>query len=91
MLEKIWQPVRLCQVATEAEAQLIVSMLDEAGICARALGGYISGFRAEVPGMVAVLVDQHDYDWARQIYAKQQQQAQQIDWSRIDVGEPLED
>ncbi|WP_145299086.1 putative signal transducing protein [Planctopirus ephydatiae] len=91
MLERIWQPVRLCHVTTEVEAQLIVSILDRAGIHARALGGYISGFRAEVPGMVSILVDQLDYQAARQIYAQQQKLAQQIDWDRIDVGNPEEE
>lgn len=91
MLERIWQPVRLCHVATEVEAQLIVSILDQAGIHARALGGYVSGFRAEVPGMVSILVDKLDYQAAQQIYAQQQKLAQQIDWDRIDVGNPEEE
>ncbi len=47
------------RVPTEAEASLIVQSLMSQSIAARAVGGFTSGFRAEAPGDVSVLV-RHD-------------------------------
>lgn len=55
----------LVNVATEAQASLIVALLDEHGIEAHATGGFTSGFRAGMPGEVHVLVKATDLDRAR--------------------------
>lgn len=90
MSDTVWVPVTLCQLASEGEAHLVVGMLEAAGVPARAVGGFIAGFRAEIPATVAVLVDEGDLATARRLLAEHHKQAGNIDWSRIDVGEPLE-
>ncbi|HEY4759674.1 MAG TPA: hypothetical protein VIH42_03760 [Thermoguttaceae bacterium] len=50
----------LTRVATETEASLIVQCLTDCGIAATAVGGFTSGFKAEAPGDVSVLVKQGD-------------------------------
>jgi membrane protease YdiL (CAAX protease family) len=50
----------LIRVPTEAEASLIVQCLADQGIAAKAVGGFTSGFRAEAPGDVSVLVRHAD-------------------------------
>lgn len=59
----------LVRVPTEAEANLIVQLLADRGISARAVGGFTSGFQAEAPGDVAVLVRRGDLAHARDILA----------------------
>jgi membrane protease YdiL (CAAX protease family) len=46
----------LVRVPTEAEASLIVQSLADQGISAKAIGGYTSGFKADAPGDVSVVV-----------------------------------
>ncbi len=67
MASEAERPVVLAKVATEAEAAMIVQALAGAGIEARAVGGFTSGFRAEVPGQVQVLVREEDVAAARKI------------------------
>lgn len=47
---------KLTAVPSEAEASMIVSLLNDHGIPARAVGGFTSDFKAEAPGNVEVLV-----------------------------------
>jgi hypothetical protein len=58
--------VVLRSVANEIEAALIVNVLGDYGIAATATGGFISGFKAEAPGDVCVLVKQSELQVARQ-------------------------
>ena len=63
----------VARVTTEAEASLIVQCLTNQGITARAVGGFTSGFRAEAPGDVSVLVMSGDLERAKKIVAAAQQ------------------
>jgi hypothetical protein len=57
----------LARVANEIEASLIVQCLGNHGITARAVGGFTSGFRAEAPGDVSVLVMSGDLARAKNV------------------------
>jgi hypothetical protein len=59
------RPMVLTTVETESQAAMIVSALGERGIQARSIGGLSSGFRAEAPGGVKVLVRQIDFEQAQ--------------------------
>ena len=55
----------LTSVPSEVEAAAIVTVLSDRGIQATAAGGYTSGFKAEAPGTVNVLVKRTDVERAR--------------------------
>ncbi|MEM9588559.1 MAG: DUF2007 domain-containing protein [Planctomycetota bacterium] len=55
---------------TEAEASLVVSVLEEAGIKSIATGGFTAGFRAEAPGVVTVQVFESDREAAAKVIAE---------------------
>jgi type III secretory pathway lipoprotein EscJ len=61
------RPVLLTTVETEAEAALLMAALRDRGIEARATGQLTSGFRAEAPGGVRILVRQSDLDRAAEV------------------------
>lgn len=50
----------LLRVSTEIEASLIIQRLENYGINATAVGGLTTGFRAEAPGTVSVMVKSAD-------------------------------
>ncbi len=54
------EPVTVAQYATEIQATFAANMLREAGIRCERLGGASSGFKAESPGYVRLLVSQRD-------------------------------
>jgi hypothetical protein len=60
MMDDPNEPVVLTTVPSEAQAAIIVAALRERGIEAQAIGQLTSGFRAEAPGWVKVLVRQAD-------------------------------
>jgi hypothetical protein len=80
----------LISVPHEIEAAAIVAALDQDGIRAVAAGGYTSGFKAEAPGEVQVLVKREDAERAQQTLKEIQSHEDPIDWSEVDVGEPEE-
>ncbi len=59
------QPVVLMWAPTETEAAIIVAALANHGVLAHATGALTSGFRAEAPGGVQILVRQDDLERAR--------------------------
>lgn len=59
------EPVIIAQYATEIEATFAANALSEAGIRCEMVGGASSGFKAETPGHVRLLVSQKDADKAR--------------------------
>ena len=79
-------PEVLLSVANEIEAGAIVTALAEYGIEAFAAGGYTSGFKAEAPGWVKVLVAREDLDRAKQVLAEIREGQTEIDWSSVDVS-----
>jgi hypothetical protein len=84
------RPEVLLTVSTEIEAGAIVTALAECDIQALSIGGYTSGFKAEAPGSVAVVVKRADFDRAKQALAEIREQQSRIDWSKVDVTETLE-
>jgi len=83
-------PEALLSVSNEIEAAAIVTALAEYDIKALAVGGHISGFKAEAPGNVAVVVKLADFDRAKQALTEIRQQQASIDWSNVDVMETPE-
>ncbi|MBU4273221.1 MAG: DUF2007 domain-containing protein [Planctomycetes bacterium] len=81
----------LLSVADEIEAAAIVGYLDQCGIRAFAAGGYTSGFKAEAPGDVKILVKQADLDRARKALAENQEHESVVDWSNVDVTKQEEE
>jgi hypothetical protein len=78
----------LISVPNEIEAAAIVAALDQDGIRAVATGGLTSGFKAEAPGEVQVLVKGSDAERAQQTLREIHSRENPIDWSEVDVGEP---
>jgi hypothetical protein len=83
-------PRVLMSVANELEAGDIVTALTSYDIEAMTVGGFTSGFKAEAPGLVQILVRSSDLDRAKQALAEIQQDEGKIDWDEVDVGEPEE-
>ncbi len=74
----------LTTVTNDFEATAIVTALEEAGIRARAVGGYTAGFRAEAPGSVSVVVADVDLERARKILDELRKEGSGVDWSKVD-------
>lgn len=83
-------PVELATVTTDIEAGALVSALEAAGIKASSTGGYTAGFRAQAPGVIQIWVRQMDFQAARNALASIQRASNEIDWSKVDVGDPDE-
>jgi len=86
-------PKTLAWLANEIEAAMIVNALEEQGIRATAVGGYTSGFRAEAPGGVRVVVAQGDLFRAREVLAEVRREQAEIAGPEADRDEeePTED
>lgn len=80
-------PELLESYSSEMEAAMIVNALETFGIKASTTGDYISGFRAEAPANVNVMVRLHDLDRAREMLARIKNEQSDLDWSQVDVGE----
>ena len=81
--------VVLAIVPTELEATLIAAALQDRGIDAATSGAITSGFRAEAPGGVRILVQQADVARAKQAMLAYRQDLSDIDWSKVDIGEEV--
>ena len=81
-------PVRLTSVPSELEASVIANALCDLGFRATTTGGFTSGFKAEAPGDVMILVPAEELEKARQALSKIQTYESNVDWSQIDVGSP---
>jgi hypothetical protein len=81
-------PEIVISVPTDIEAAAIVAALEAHGVHASTTGGYTAGFRAEAPGQVQVIVRRHQLQRAREVLADVREEATEIDWSQVDVGEP---
>lgn len=85
------RPEVLLAVSSEVEAAVIVTALEPHEIEAITVGGYTSGFKAEAPGTVAVVVKMADFDRAKQALAEIREQQGEVDWSKVDVMETAEE
>jgi len=90
MTDQSNSPCALLSAANEIEAAGVVTALAEYGIEASVTGGFTSGFKAEAPGSIQVLVRRSDLDRAKLALAEIREDRGKIDWSAIDVGEPEE-
>lgn len=61
------RPIVLAEFPAEALAAIFLARLREHDVEAVLTGGPTAGFRAEVPGMVRVLVHEKDIDTARRL------------------------
>ena len=84
-------PTQIRTVPTEFEAAAIVAALASHGIRSSTTGDFTSGFRAEAPGWVKVVVAQKDFEESNQILTELESNSEAIDWSKIDVGTPDKD
>jgi len=81
-------PRVLTRVRNEAESGLVVGALEQEGIQAEIFGEFTSGFRAEAPGDVKILVRSEDLARAQQVLKELRENHAAIDWSQVDVGQP---
>ncbi len=81
-------PVSLVKVATEIEANIIVGQLQLRGIESKAIGGFVSGFKAEAPGDVSVVVKLSDLARTQSALDEIRHDQTELDWSQVDVGKP---
>ena len=81
-------PTTLAQYCSEVEATAIIAALAEKDIKATTTGSFTTGFQAEAPGDVTVVVRQSDLARALQVLTEFESTKKDIDWNSVDVGEP---
>ncbi len=81
-------PAVLASFANEFKAEIVANALRERGIEVTTSGDFVSGFKAEAPGDVRVLVKEEELERARSLLVEVRKELAQIDWSDVDVGEP---
>lgn len=62
------RPMKLETFNDNFQASVLVTRLEEVGIKATAVGGFVSGFQAESPGYVDVVVAQSEFQQAKSLY-----------------------
>lgn len=82
--------VTLTTVMTETEAAMLVSALAAEDVEATRAGGILTGFRAEAPAIAEIKVRVEDLEKAQIALAKIKTEYAEIDWSQVDVGEPVD-
>ena len=83
-------PVVIASCRHELEAGMLVNELRQHGVYARSVGESVSGLRAEAPGEISILVAAAEETVARQIIAQLKNASNDLDWSQVDVGNPIE-
>lgn len=78
----------LTTVPSGVEAAIIVAALREAGIEAASTGDFTSNSRIPTGAWVKVMVTEPDLPLAQNTLAKLREQNAEVDWEKIDVGEP---
>ena len=76
----------LARLTSEWQADIIADVLRDRGIDAEVAGGLTSGFRAEAPGLVRVIVPEEQCAVALAALEAHQKEASEIDWSKVNVG-----
>ena len=62
------RPMKLETFNDSYQASILVTRLEENGIKATSVGGFVSGFQAESPGYVDVVVVQSEFERAKSLY-----------------------
>ena len=83
-----FKPETLCECQDEFEAGAVITALRERGVEASSIGGFTAGFIAEAPGYVKVVVRKLDLAAAQAALKDIRLHHDEIDWSKVDVGEP---
>ena len=84
-------PVPLTSVVKNHEADTIIAALADHGIQAMATGGFSAEFRGEAPSMIKIVMKHSDLERANRALAEIHEEDTEIDWSRVDVGQPEEE
>ena len=84
-------PMVLTKFPHEIEATALINVLRQRGIDAHATGAAISGFRAEAPADVSVVVRAEQLEQAQRIMAEVREEPSGVDWSQVDVGDPTDE
>lgn len=79
---------QLASVPTAAEASIIVAALSQAGIEAMSTGVMTTNRQLASGEWVQVMVTEPDLPVAKNTLAKLREENEEIDWSKVDVGEP---
>jgi len=79
--------VTLAFFPTEVEATMVADELKRDGIQAEEAGIQTAGF-TETSGKVKVLVHKNDFEKAKALLDEYVHSRDEIDWSKVDVGEP---
>lgn len=82
--------VPLTTARTEWQAEALAAALRQRGVHAVTQGGMLSGFRAEAPAQVIVVVPRQDLARAKEALAQIGSDSIDIDWDEVDVGQPEE-
>ena len=69
------RPMKLETFNDDFQASLLVTRLEENGIKATSVGGFVSGFQAESPGYVDVVVMQSEFERAKSLFDSWQVEA----------------
>ncbi len=80
--------VPLTTARTEWQAEALAAALRQRGVHAVTQGGMLSGFRAEAPAQVIVVVPRQDLARAKEALAQIGSDSIDIDWEEVDVGQP---
>ena len=85
-------PTTIASFPDAYQANSFAGLLNSNGIHARVVGDYTSGFQAEAPGEVQVLVASEQLGRARELLGvwNHEQGDSLVDWSLVDVGDPTE-
>lgn len=79
--------VEVASYASEWQAEAVAAALRAEGIKSQVVGGMLTGFRAEVPGVLAkVIVHEADFDAARSTIAGLKTESTSIDWDNLPEG-----
>ena len=81
------RPELLTAVPNDIEAAAIVNALADRGIQATVTGSYTSGFRAQAPGWVSIVVRRMDLDLARKAFVALKPVVGEVEWPEADVDE----
>lgn len=80
--------VEITTRATEAGAEMVAGALRERGVDAQVVGGFLTGFRAEIPAYSTVLVRRRDLEQAKAVLAEVRAESVDLDWSEVDTNAP---
>ena len=79
--------VTLAVFTEDMLAQMLAEALESDGIQCQIEGGITSGFRAEAPTVVKVIIHRTDEVKAKAIFEEWEHAGDSIDWDDVDLGE----